>query len=531
MTSWSEKNFLERLMPQLKSRRDGDDKYCPGAKTIVAASEGRLSGPLRTAVDQHILVCQACADLYGRSRAFHRAQENVPPAEWRQAEQNLDHWIDGFLASQPGKAKAVAKPPKPYRVVGWKEPRHGFAWPWALALAAMLLLALGGIIAEKYRSELGPSETSARAGKPSVPVNPATRQNPALPIIAPPASNGSAGSANANGQEQVAGNNPPSLGQPAAKQIPATPAGGSESQPAGTPAAPAPQTQVAQAPPAEPPPPASATANGNAGTTVQGQTPPDQQPSAAANQAAPSTPSSAAGNAPAANETAQSAAAPGQAPRTEAPPVDQRPAVVAQANRSALAPAGSNTPYRTGSSSMRASAPLSRNSAAMNRPGAVGQPSGYSVREGGAAASQAPVPPESVAGASASALPASFQIAGGTRVFIRLKSVNRRADGFYTFNGKLLLDLNQNGATLLDRNSDVYGFVTSNGNKVSLSVAGFVVNGTRYSLTGPLAAAHPEEPGGRAIRLNGGQDVETWLGENSIFQRTDAGAARPSSQY
>ena len=543
-------------MPQLKSRRAGSDNFCPGAETIAAASEGRLSGPLQTAVEHHIQVCPVCADLYNRSLAFHRAQGKVPPAEWHQVERNLDHWIDGFLAAQSRKLKGFAKPTKPKKVVGWKGPRRGSVWPWALALAAMLLVALGGVIVEKYRSELRRSEITAEAARASrLPVNTAIRLDPELPIIAPPTSNGAAGAADASGEELVAGNNPPLLRQPAAEQITAISEAPAESQPGGTstksPTKSAHQTQAGQAAPAESP---TSNTNIDPVSTAQTQTPADQQPPPAVGQTALSTPSSNSAGVATSRETAQSAPPPpGQAPGTGAPsgasaepsnpagatvapqmaqpsppvqplaasvpPSAQHPATLAEANRSASLGVASNAPYRAGLGSMRTGALPSRNSSAMNqsRPGGS-----YRLP---AETQITPTLPSATRGFApiAPPLPGSFRIAGGTRLFIRMKSVSRRDDGFYTFNGKLLEDLNQDGTKLLSRNTEVYGFLTENGDKVSLSVVGFVMSRVRYSLSGPLAAALPEQAGSRALLLDAGQVYETWLRENSTFERTDAG--------
>jgi len=141
--SWSEGDFLERLMPQLRRQRGGSNSACPDAATMLAVIEGQADDWLRHAYAQHLAQCSTCSELDSRLRSFDRPVLADEP-EWRQTEKRLDNWLNAFLDSRAA-AAAAHSVEKPAAQVGFWQFiwRPGAVWKVALATALLAVVAVG----------------------------------------------------------------------------------------------------------------------------------------------------------------------------------------------------------------------------------------------------------------------------------------------------------------------------------------------------------------------------------------------------
>lgn len=176
MTPWTEENFLERLVPQLR-RQDGMQiGSCPDSETLVAFTEDRVSPFLREAVTDHLRQCRECGEACARLVNFIQSTEPVQDAEWVNTEKRLQNWIDPFLLS-----RATGRNSKPLAGSLHVLPAndiHQASW-WrlmspAVVVAGVAVLALAGLF------------LSRRGGLASTPVQVATRQVPLQTVNSAP---------------------------------------------------------------------------------------------------------------------------------------------------------------------------------------------------------------------------------------------------------------------------------------------------------------------------------------------------------
>ena len=113
----------------------------------------------------------------------------------------------------------------------------------------------------------------------------------------------------------------------------------------------------------------------------------------------------------------------------------------------------------------------------------------------------------------------------GTRVWIRLNSVNRQPDGSFTFKGSLHLPVQEANGLLLDRGTEINGSGTVSGGETSVFITDFVLHGTRYTLKGASGTGRAAPGVGKAIEFNGGQILEMWFSSDSIYEEAP-GAGR-----
>jgi hypothetical protein len=167
MKPWTEDNFLERLMPQLRRENGAQIESCPDSESLSAFTENQASPFLRDAIAVHLTRCPKCQEIYERLGQFAKASIPAQDAEWVNAEKRLDNWMGSFLLSRAAESPKPAA--EPARVLRWRDvAKAAFSWKlqWAVGATAFAALAVAGLLVAK-REWLG-----------STPVQVATRQAP-----------------------------------------------------------------------------------------------------------------------------------------------------------------------------------------------------------------------------------------------------------------------------------------------------------------------------------------------------------------
>jgi hypothetical protein len=147
-------------------------------------------------------------------------------------------------------------------------------------------------------------------------------------------------------------------------------------------------------------------------------------------------------------------------------------------------------------------------------------PTAYGPTPAGSSSSPAPAP-QALVGVSLDRR-ASFQIKGDTRIWIQCSSTIPQTDGTFPIQGTLQQPIMQVGTILLAQGTEVHGFATLVGGKISQVVLNqFIVNGTQYSLLNQVSGeANAPLPGaGRIVQFESGQVLELFYDTNSVYQR------------
>lgn len=121
----------------------------------------------------------------------------------------------------------------------------------------------------------------------------------------------------------------------------------------------------------------------------------------------------------------------------------------------------------------------------------------------------------------APSLPVSLHLGAGVRLWIMLASVNRHADGSFSFRGSLLLPLTTAGSSSLDRGTEVSGSGTIAQNRTSLLISEIVIQGSRYKLKAGTVNAQTAGSGG-VVPFDSGRVFEMWLSSDSTYERAAA---------
>ena len=167
MKPWTEDNFLERLMPQLRRENGAQMESCPDSESLSAFAGDQASPFLRDAIAAHLTRCPKCHEIYERLGQFAKASIPAQDAEWINAEKRLDNWMGSFLLSRAAESPKPAA--EPARVQRWRDvAKAAFSWKvqWAVGATAFAALAVAGLLVAK-REWLG-----------STPLQVATRQSP-----------------------------------------------------------------------------------------------------------------------------------------------------------------------------------------------------------------------------------------------------------------------------------------------------------------------------------------------------------------
>ena len=189
MNTWSEANFLERLMPPTQLKSSAKKDPCPEDELLVAFSENRLGGFVWDAVAEHLTRCGECAELQQRLVKFSGATVTTDQGEWGQAEKRLENWMDAFLQThatelivgepaKPALAIADRVPPTSGSGASWK-----FRWAWS-AVAGLAAVACAVVVLEFVPALLHRSEPQLALQNPASAVPKVAQQSgaPAGPV-------------------------------------------------------------------------------------------------------------------------------------------------------------------------------------------------------------------------------------------------------------------------------------------------------------------------------------------------------------
>jgi hypothetical protein len=443
--SWSEDDFLERLMPQLRRELGGGNGACPDAATVLAVIEGEASDWLRNVYAQHLAQCSACLELDSRLRNFDRPVLVKDEAEWKQTEKRLDNWLSAHLESRAAASRRAAEEggsrPRFWESI-W---RPGLAWKISWALALVALFAIGAGVYVKSRRPVPPQMASAPQ--------------------------------------------PPSQAKPRPEPV--------ETATATSKASPSePQKQAALEPPAR--------KHRDIGKDQKAAIEEARRRVLQREQAE--------------KESAVAAAAK-EAERAASP---QEQATTAQEKGKASRPGrAAPEPQLQASATPNSNRPAAT-APGIRRPGA--SPNGAMMARRSGAVTYTGKPPSATVAPS---LPVSLHLDAGVRLWIVLASVNRRADGSFSFRGSLLQPLETWGSSKLDRDTEVSGSGTVAQSRTSLLISQIVFRGSPYKLKIIAGSGHAQTTGsGGVVPFENGKVFEMWLSSESDYER-EAAAESP----
>lgn len=127
---------------------------------------------------------------------------------------------------------------------------------------------------------------------------------------------------------------------------------------------------------------------------------------------------------------------------------------------------------------------------------------------------------------AAASLPALVSLEYSTSLWIQLSSGSPPADGTFQFQGTLLKPVELPAGIPFDANTQVQGLGGVNDGRISLVIKEFFFRGARYRLKNGSGSARVES-------FNGGRTLETWIDEDSVYERVvhaaPATRSRPNS--
>ncbi|MGA2435743.1 MAG: hypothetical protein ABSG25_10705 [Bryobacteraceae bacterium] len=433
---------------------------CPDAEAFRAVADGEGGELLKNSTAEHAARCPACRELQQRLQAFDAPILTGQESEWEQTEKRLDNWMENFLAS----GAAVHR----------KGDRIGASYPhlWWKRLTKP-------IAGRQMRWVLVPVATAAVAicsflvGRITAPRPP---QLTASTSYGRPFPNPKPAGTVANGEiPEPRPDRDAQLSQ-AAPQTQPNPVG---------------ESAIASSRPKRLGPPVVSNVAPHDGAGAMD--------TAVLKAAAPRN-----------SEVAQ-VSSPLEPPQN--PP--ERPAAVAPVSPPVRSDRAVETAETFGTPPLLA----------RSRPGALssGRAMTSGMRSIAAAPEVAPAPAARAAHASAIPVAPAIRLDAGTRVWITVQSVHRRADGVSEFRGVLLLPVTQANAVLIDRNTEVLGTMTAKNGKKSVRILGFLSNGARYKLRSASGEANLRPLGaGEAVEFNAGKVVETWMASGSTYEKLSA---------
>jgi hypothetical protein len=148
MIPWTEGNFLERLMPQLRRENGIQMVPCPDSEVLSAFMEDQVSPVVRDSIATHLTQCPKCHDIYERLEQFAKANVPAQNQEWINAEKRLDNWMGGFLHTQFEKtgSKLNVESSLVPRRKDIEKATLSLKLGWAMAMAAVLTFGVGGVV-------------------------------------------------------------------------------------------------------------------------------------------------------------------------------------------------------------------------------------------------------------------------------------------------------------------------------------------------------------------------------------------------
>ena len=116
--------------------------------------------------------------------------------------------------------------------------------------------------------------------------------------------------------------------------------------------------------------------------------------------------------------------------------------------------------------------------------------------------------------------PDFVRVAAGTRLWIFLKSLDKRSDTTFDFRGVVLLPVTQKGKVVLDRETEVNGVGSVSQGKTSVRIQQFGSHGAHYRLTAASSGGPDRGSGaGGSLQFDAGQVLEMWVPSASTYER------------
>jgi hypothetical protein len=80
--------------------------------------------------------------------------------------------------------------------------------------------------------------------------------------------------------------------------------------------------------------------------------------------------------------------------------------------------------------------------------------------------------------------------------------------------------MEQGGAVVLERDTEIHGFGTKGTDRISLKIIGLTIRGARYELKDGTGAIDAQGPGGGgALEFDAGRVLEMWMSSRSAYAR------------
>jgi hypothetical protein len=141
MNEWREDNFLERLTHN--SREHAGPGSCPETEILCSTAGSESNGPISAKLLKHIEHCEMCSNLWHRLALFDQPESLGLDSEAIEVERRLDSWLKGFLVAQPGTIQAQPDVSAPKLLSYPLKGRRLWKMEWALAAAAIAVIAVG----------------------------------------------------------------------------------------------------------------------------------------------------------------------------------------------------------------------------------------------------------------------------------------------------------------------------------------------------------------------------------------------------
>jgi len=185
MNVWTEQNFLERLVPQLRQDKRIKTESCPDAELLTSFTDDQVAPFVRQAISAHLEHCTQCSELCLRLTNFNETIAPAQDTEWVNVEKRLNNWMEGLLDSHSeGKSNAPAA--NVLVLQGDELPGARIWWRFsrAMAAAAALVLIVGGIFLTKRVWLLSPAQIATTQPPASAP-NPTPLPTIQAPVAEP----------------------------------------------------------------------------------------------------------------------------------------------------------------------------------------------------------------------------------------------------------------------------------------------------------------------------------------------------------
>lgn len=144
MSEWREDNFLEKLT---HGSSQANGRACPHIEEFCAVATSSTASPPSAEFLDHLDQCPVCSELLNRVALFDQPNGLEVNSASPEMEQRLDCWLKGFLAAQTLRPQVpeVVATPKVIALPLVQKARPIWRMQWALAAAAMIVLAVGAI--------------------------------------------------------------------------------------------------------------------------------------------------------------------------------------------------------------------------------------------------------------------------------------------------------------------------------------------------------------------------------------------------